>query len=105
MGDTPNSPHGHDDGRRGTVFGVTTATLVFATMLFSARLYCRYFIVRNVTWDDKIMMLAWLFAFALSVTINIGVFHGIGNYDVGISESDWDILHRCEYVFAILYVS
>lgn len=87
------------------VFAVTTATLVLASVFVAARIVCRYFIVRNVAWDDRIMILAWIIAFFLSFTIDFGVVHGLGKYDADISNGDWEILRRCEYVFSILYVS
>lgn len=50
------------------------------------------------------MMLAWLIAFFLSFTIDLGVSYGLGRHDADIPSSDWPTLRRCEYVFTILYV-
>lgn len=88
-----------------TVFAVTTATLVLATVFVAARLVSRVFIVRNVTWDDKIMLLAWVIAVFLSFTIDLGAMRGLGMHDVDVSPEHWPTLRRCEYVFSILYVS
>ncbi|KAH7149702.1 major facilitator superfamily domain-containing protein [Dactylonectria estremocensis] len=96
-----------DDGgfpdRGPAVFAVTAATLVLATVFVAGRIFCRTFIVRNVTWDDRVMMLAWLFAFFLSFTICFGVRNGLGRHDDNISEDHRPALRRCEYVFSILY--
>lgn len=94
-----------DVANRGpAVFAVTTATLILASVFVGARIVCRSFIVRNVTWDDRVMVLAWLIAFALSFTINLGTAHSLGKYDQDIPDDDWAALRHCEYVFSILYV-
>lgn len=89
------STTGHVPDRGPAVFAVTTATLVLATVFVAARMICRYFIVRNVTWDDKVIMLAWLIAFFLSFTIDYGVANGLGKHDADISKHDWPILRKC----------
>src|SRR5689334_6045563 len=86
------------------VMAVATATLVLASVLVAARLYTRRFIVRNVSWDDKIMVLAWLIAFGLSFSIDFAVKQGLGRHDVDIDPGNWGALRRSEYVFSILYV-
>ncbi|PHH59785.1 hypothetical protein CDD81_2589 [Ophiocordyceps australis] len=85
------------------VFAVTTATLVLASVFVGARIVCRHFIVRNVSWDDKIMALAWVFAFFLSFTIDLAAVNGLGKKDADIPGDDWGTLRHCEYVFSILY--
>lgn len=85
------------------VFAVTTATLVLASVFVGARMICRYFIVRRVSWDDRIMILAWLIAFFLSFSICYGATVGLGKHDDDISDSDVSKLRRSEYVFSILY--
>ncbi|CAI4212256.1 unnamed protein product [Parascedosporium putredinis] len=66
------------EDRGPAVFAVTTATLVLATVFVVARLVCRRFIVKNISWDDRIILLAWLIAFGLSFTINFGARKGLG---------------------------
>ncbi|OLN85644.1 L-fucose-proton symporter 2 [Colletotrichum chlorophyti] len=89
--------------RGAAVFAVTTATFVLASVMVAARLFCRRFIVRNVSWDDKTMLLAWLIGFGLSFTICFGTRKGLGRYDKDIPEAHLDSLRACEYVFSILY--
>lgn len=104
MSDSASSAdNGGFPDRGPAVFAVTTATLVLATVFVAARMVSRTFIVRNITWDDRVMMLAWLFAFFLSFTICFGVHNGLGRHDVNIDESRRPALRRCEYVFSILY--
>ena len=94
----------HVPDRGPAVFAVTTVTLVLASIFVFARIVCRYFIVKNFTWGDAVMLLAWLIAFFLSFTVALGTFSGLGKYDIDIDQGDLPRLRRCEYVFSILYV-
>lgn len=93
------------EDRGPAVFAVTTATLALASTFVAARLICRKFIVRNISWDDRIMVLAWVIAFGLSFTIDFGTYKGLGRHDKHIPERSWGALQRCQYVFSVLYVS
>ena len=86
-----------------TVFAVSIATLCLASAFVAARLITRFFIVRCVRWDDRVMMLAWLIAFFLSFSIALGTANGLGRYDQDIASDDRGMLRRCEYVFSVLY--
>ncbi|KAI1167598.1 major facilitator superfamily domain-containing protein [Nemania serpens] len=94
-GDYPN--------RGPLVFAVTTGTLVLATVFVAARLTCRAFIVRQVSWDDYFIIIAWVLAFGLSFAIDYGTTRGLGRHDADISVHDWDPLRRSEYTFTVLY--
>lgn len=94
----------HVPNRGPAVFAVTVITLVIASVFVFARMACRWFIVKKVTWGDRIMMLAWLIAFFLSFTVALGTFNGLGKYDADIDPRYLPRLRRCEYVFSILYV-
>ncbi|KAK8069481.1 hypothetical protein PG994_006097 [Apiospora phragmitis] len=91
------------EDRGPSVFAVTTATLVLASVFVFARLYTRCLIVHHITWDDWFMILAWLFAFAIGFTIDYGTYKGLGKQDIYIADGDWDSLRRCEYVFSVIY--
>jgi hypothetical protein len=93
------------EDRGPAVFAVTTATLVLATTFVVARLISRKFIVRNITLDDQIIVIAWIFAFGLSFTIDLGTRKGLGRRDGDIEERNWAALRRCQYAFSVLYVS
>ena len=86
------------------VFSVTTATLILATVFVAARMISRAGIVRKVSWDDYIILLAWLIAFFLSFCIDIGKTEGLGRHDANIDPNDRPALRRSEYVFSVLYV-
>lgn len=100
-----SSVDGNVPDRGPAVFAVTLSTLVLATVFVSARMFCRYFIVKNLTWDDKIMVLAWFLSFGLCFTICFGTSQGLGRHDEDIQGLNESALRRCEYVFSILYVS
>ncbi len=103
MSDMSIAPEGLPN-RGPAVFTVTTATLVLASVFIAARLYCRISIVRRLSWDDYFIILAWLLAFGLSITIDVGTRKGLGRHDASILPNDRSSLRRCEYVFSILYV-
>ena len=86
-----------------SVFAVTTGTLTLCSVFVAARVYCRSFIVRRLSWDDYFIVLAWFLAFGLSFTINYGTRKGLGRHDADILDGDRGALRRCEYVFSILY--
>lgn len=87
-----------------TAFAVTTATLVLATVFVAARMFSRIRIVKHVTADDYIIVVAWLFAFFLSFTIDLGATRGLGRHDADISHDLRPELRKAEYAFSILYV-
>ncbi|KAL6878539.1 major facilitator superfamily domain-containing protein [Trichoderma novae-zelandiae] len=96
-------PGGSIANRGPAVLAVTTATLVLASVFVFARMVSRYFIVKRFTWDDRIILLAWLISFFLSFTICLGVANGLGKHDDDIPASQISTLRHCEYVFSILY--
>ncbi|KAL2157667.1 hypothetical protein VTH06DRAFT_5150 [Thermothelomyces fergusii] len=85
------------------VFAVTTAMLALATPFVAARMVSRFGIVRRATASDWFMVLAWLLAVFLSLSIGFGVKHGLGRHDRDIDPAKKPILRMCEYVFSILY--
>lgn len=99
-----NLSAGDHPDRGPIVFAVTTGTLVLATVFVCARLACRTFIVRQVSWDDYFIIIAWALAFGLSFAIDYGTAKGLGLHDADIKAENWDALRRSEYTFTILYV-
>jgi hypothetical protein len=87
-----------------SVFAVITATLVLASAFVAARLYTRIVIMRHLSPDDYFIMLSWVLAFAVCLTIDIGAKNGLGKHDEDIGDDQWPALRRCEYAFSILYV-
>ncbi|KAI1116324.1 major facilitator superfamily domain-containing protein [Nemania sp. NC0429] len=94
---------GHYPNRGPLVFAVTTGTLVLATVFVAARLTSRAFIVRQVSWDDYFIIIAWVLAFGLSFAIDYAATRGLGRHDADINIDNWDSLRRSEYTFTVLY--
>ncbi|KAI1816251.1 fucose permease [Poronia punctata] len=84
-------------------FAVTTGTLALATVFVLARVGCRTLIVRQVSWDDYFIIIAWFLAFGLSFAIDFGTAKGLGRHDADIRADEWDPLRRSEYTFTVLY--
>lgn len=101
---TTDDGTGYIPDRGPSVFAVVTATLVWGSIFVAARLYTRLAIVRQFTWDDWFIVLAWLLAFAVTLTIDLGTQHGLGRHDSDIEADHWETLRHCEYVFSVLYV-
>jgi hypothetical protein len=51
---------GQDDPRSRTVFIVTLATFVLATIFVVSRILSRFVVLRTKTADDWVMILAWV---------------------------------------------
>ncbi|KAK5663017.1 hypothetical protein OQA88_6432 [Cercophora sp. LCS_1] len=86
-----------------TVFAVTTATSVLATVFVAARMVSRIGIVRSVSWDDYIVVFAWLVSFFLCLSIDFGTKRGLGRHDAHIDPAQKPGLRMCEYIFSVLY--
>lgn len=96
--------HGFPD-RGPAVMAVASATISLATLFVFARMVSRIGIVRRVGYDDYIILLAWLIAFSLTMSINLGTRKGLGRHDRDIDDEKRAGLRMCEYLFSILYVS
>jgi hypothetical protein len=101
---TTDGGTGYIADRGPSVFAVTVATLALGTIFVAARIYTRLAIVRQFTWDDWFIILAWLLAFGVTLTIDIGTKYGLGRHDQDIANDHWGTLRHCEYVFSVLYV-
>ena len=98
------SESGTGQSRGHVVFIVTTTTFALATVFVIARLISRFAIVRNRTWDDWVMILAWAIAFGLSFAIDFSTSKGLGSRDEDIKKEWLPALRSSEYAFTILYV-
>lgn len=87
------------------VFAVATATLVLASVFVGGRMFSRIRIVRHVSADDYIAVVAWVIAVFLTMTIDMGVKRGLGRHDADNPEDMKSGLRKCVYVFSVLYVS
>ncbi|GFZ47560.1 hypothetical protein JCM24511_05304 [Saitozyma sp. JCM 24511] len=86
-----------------TVFAVTLVLVSLATVFIVLRLISKWGVTRKATSDDFIVIVAWLFAIGLSVSIMIGTQVGLGAPDSEILPQWYDPLKRCVYSFTVLY--
>ncbi|KAK4249047.1 hypothetical protein C7999DRAFT_30411 [Corynascus novoguineensis] len=99
----PMTETGEFPDRGPAVFGVTTATLAVATLFVAGRMLSRFGIVRRTGADDYVIVLAWLLAVSLSLSVDLGVEHGLGRHNRDIDPAKMAGLKVWEYVFSILY--
>jgi hypothetical protein len=102
--DAASDPNPNPDDRGPDVFAVTTAMISLATLFVAGRAISRVAIVRRTGWDDYTMLLAWLIAVFLSISIIIGTRRGLGRRDKDIDPEKEAGLRMAEYVFSVLYV-
>ena len=99
----PDPEAGFPD-RGPAVFIITTVTLALATLFITARMVSRVGILRQARSDDYVMALAWLIAVSLSLSIILGVKHGLGRHSINVDQGNKAGLRMSEYVFSVLYV-
>ncbi|KAL5594390.1 hypothetical protein BROUX41_001325 [Berkeleyomyces rouxiae] len=85
------------------VFSAALATIIMATVFIAARTYCRIFIIRNFTIDDRVLLVSWVLAVGLSCDIMIGASSGIGRHDRDITHEKISPIRKAEYSFTVLY--
>jgi hypothetical protein len=73
------------NSRGPTVFVVTLVLISLATVFIVLRLISKWGVTRKATSDDFVVIISWLFAIGLSVSIMIGTQVGLGAPDSGES--------------------
>lgn len=91
------------DDRSGAVFVVTLVLSITATVFVLLRLASKGLVVRKLTSDDYVIVLAWIFTCGLSVSIMLGAQRGLGAPDSQILPQWEDALKRSVYAFTVLY--
>lgn len=89
--------------RSGAVFIVTLVLSITATVFVLLRLASKGLVVRKLTSDDYVIVLAWIFSAGLSVSIMLGAQRGLGAPDDMIRPEWQDALKRSIYSFTVLY--
>lgn len=92
----------HD--RRSAVQVATIVTIVMAFVLVALRMISRIFITRHTTWDDYMMVIAWVIAFGGSLTVLLAVEQGFGLMDADLKLGSIPTLKKYGYAYSILYV-
>ncbi|OBT87178.1 hypothetical protein VE02_04744 [Pseudogymnoascus sp. 03VT05] len=89
--------------RRQAVQVATTTTIVMAFAFVALRLISRIFITRRTTWDDYMMVVAWIIAFGGSLAILLAAQKGLGLMDAELKPEWISPLKKFGYVYSILY--
>lgn len=92
-------------GRREGVQAATLVTIIMAFVFVALRMISRIFITRQTTWDDYMMVIAWLIAFGGSLSTLLAAQKGFGLMDTEIKPEWIPPLKRFGYAYSILYVS
>jgi hypothetical protein len=71
------------NNRGPTVFVVTLVIITVATVFVVLRLISKWGVTRKANADDYVIILGWVFAVGLSVSIMIGTRVGLGAPDSG----------------------
>ena len=93
----------HND-RRSAVQVATIVTIVMAFVFVALRMISRIFVTRHTTWDDYIMVVAWLIAFGGSLVIIFATQLGFGVIDAELKPEWIPTLKKYGYAYSILYV-
>ncbi|GFZ48049.1 hypothetical protein JCM24511_05797 [Saitozyma sp. JCM 24511] len=86
-----------------TVFVVTLAIIIVATVFLVLRLVSKWGVTRKANADDYAVIIGWVFAVGLSVSIMIGTHVGLGAPDSEIKPEWVTPLKQCVYAFTVLY--
>ncbi|GAM82448.1 hypothetical protein ANO11243_004280 [Dothideomycetidae sp. 11243] len=86
-----------------TVFTVTIILFALATVFVSLRMVSRAWIVKRISLDDYVMLLAWVLAFGIAFTICYGASVGLGRHEADVPDQ-WQVpLKSSQYAFSVLY--
>ncbi|KAK8864130.1 hypothetical protein IAR55_001376 [Kwoniella newhampshirensis] len=89
--------------RSAPIFNVTLITAILAALFTAMRMTSKGWIIRKITLDDWVTVVAWLFSLGASVAIMIGAKSGLGKMDAAITHSMYSTLKRSTFVLTVLY--
>ncbi|KAM0715452.1 hypothetical protein Q7P37_008950 [Cladosporium fusiforme] len=95
----------HDDlqGRSAPVMAVSIALLVIATVFVFFRMLSRAAIVKKVATDDYSMVIAWIIAVGMTMSVIWGTRYGLGRHQENIPPDWLPTLKKYNYAFSVLY--
>lgn len=90
---------------RGPVVLAVTATMIsLSTVFIILRLVSRAAIVKRVSLDDYLIVVAWIIALGMSISICLGVREGLGEHQNHANGPREEALRKLEYSFSVFYV-
>lgn len=104
-GDNMPQQFRHDNlrGRSEAVLVVTAIFAAFCTIFTFLRMISRALLVKKVTIDDYLCVLAWAIAIGLSSAICYGCAWGLGRHEYNVPDEWQENLRKANYVFSVLY--
>lgn len=90
-----------DTGLQPLAIGISIAAPCIAFLFVLLRLYSRYFITRNVAWDDALIILPMILSIAQAYTTVLGIkvnYVGYHTKDIPWSEYDAVLGAKVEYI-------
>ena len=91
------------ENRGHVVLGVGLAMLYSSTVFVFLRLVSRAGIVKKVMLDDYFIIIAWVIAFGMTISVCHATKYGLGHHDVDIADSQRPAFQRLNYTFTALY--
>ncbi|WVR06693.1 hypothetical protein IAU60_003725 [Kwoniella sp. DSM 27419] len=92
-----------EDDRSAAIFTVVLVMAVLATTFTSLRMVSKGWIVRKITSDDWVTVLAWVFCLASAICILIGTRVGLGRIGSEIKPEWVAPLRKSTYAFTVFY--
>ena len=97
------SSHDNFRGRSEAVLAVTLVFAVLCTIFTSLRMVSRAYVVKKVTLDDYLIVVAWVLAIGISSAICYGCAWGLGRHEKNVPD-EWQVqLLKANYIFSVLY--
>ncbi|KAH8662841.1 hypothetical protein BGZ60DRAFT_565767 [Tricladium varicosporioides] len=98
-----SSERNQEDSRSRAIVAAAITVVALSFFAVSLRLISRLALIRRATLDDLFIVVAWLIALPMSITMCLGTHYGLGKHDQYI-HLDWrGTLNRLQYAFSVLY--
>lgn len=95
----------HDDfqGRGAGVLAVSIALLVLTSVFIFFRMISRGAIVKKIAMDDYFILVAYVIAFGMTMSVIWGTRYGLGRHQDMVPDPWLPTLRRSNYAFSVLY--
>ncbi|QIW97496.1 hypothetical protein AMS68_003014 [Peltaster fructicola] len=95
--------HGNLQGRSPAVLAVSISFICCTSIFVFLRMISRGVIVKRISIDDWLMVIAWLLTFGMTFAVCYGTSYGLGRHEADIPDSWQPTLHKANYAFSVLY--
>nr|OQO20771.1 hypothetical protein B0A51_11898 [Rachicladosporium sp. CCFEE 5018] len=95
--------HSNIEGRGPAVLAVSSIILAVATLFVIFRMISRGAIVKRISPDDYLMLVAWLLTFGMTFAVCWGTRYGLGRHEEDVPDAWQSTLKKADYAFSVLY--